>query len=263
MATAPAADSTFQQWTAMADLQIKFIDTLGNYKKNVAQGELTEAQARYQDAQTEELLTVVREKQDLVHQMELDLAALNRLRYQVQQRSAVIRDMVGKVTAIRRGPHLDPEMLTLVWQGYDFFMNQVPQDVLDKLMDEKVSPVAGAGSNFVLVRNRTVTCHDAPADCDNVLQLIDWIREMRYMPKVGTVAYREVTDAFASIGGAASPEIVKLLDSLDAMQKRTYDAWQPVQLLGLPAQQSNVPKPGNGKSPVAPATPGGSKTPTA
>jgi hypothetical protein len=252
---ATAVDPLFDRWKAMADYQIKFIDALGNYKKNVAEAELTEAQAEYENVKTEELLTIVRAKQDAVRQMELDLAALNRLRYQAQQRSVLIHDMAGNVAIIRRGQHIDSQMLTWLWQGYDFFMKLAPQEVLDELMDLPVDPKAKAGTNFVLVRDPTISCHDAPDDCDNMLQFIDWLREMRYMAKIGNIAYREVTDAFGLVGGAVQPEIDKLQEAMAAMENHTYDAWQPAQLLGLPSQPSNVAKPSDGEKPNTDAKP--------
>ncbi len=238
-----AIDPLFDRWKAMADYQIKFIDAVGNYKKNLAEADLTEAQANYEQAKTEELLTVVREKQDLVRQMELDLRNLNRLRYQAQQRSSLIHDMIVKVTMIRRGQHLDPDMLSLMWQGYDFFMKMTPQKTLDELMDLQVDPAVKTGSNYALVRDRTINCHDVPPDCENMLQLLDWLHDMRYMPKIGNVAYRAITDAFGLIGGGGQAEIDKLDKAFEEIKTNTYNAWGTLQLLGLPAQPSAVTKP--------------------
>jgi len=229
-------DPTFERWKTMLDFQIRFIDALGNYRQRVAQAELLKAQADYEQAKTEELLTVVRLKQDLVHQMELDLQRLNQTRNWVQKRTTLVHSMVSKAAMIRRGQHLDAEMAGMVWQGYDFFMKMAPQEVLDTLLESTIDPAAREGSCFLLARDRTIHCQDAPPDCDNYLEFLEWVRERHYVPKIGSAAYRELLKSFGWIGGAAQLEIDRLQTSVDAMANNTYNAWQPVELLGVSAQ---------------------------
>ncbi|NLF73867.1 MAG: hypothetical protein GX575_33075 [Candidatus Anammoximicrobium sp.] len=237
------SDITFAPWKTMAELQLKFVEARGVYQKNAAEAELRNAQAAYELARTKGELANVRAKEAFLKQVQLDLARMNRRRRQMEKRIDLIADMAKNAAMIRNGERLHSSLLGPLWQGYNYFTKFAPQSVLDEIMETAIDRRARTKTNFVVVRDKSTADQDVAADIENVLELIEWVRTNRYMPKKGKPAYRQITSAFGLIAAVAEPEIAKLQEALQEIDKGVHDAWKPIELLGL--QWSSVsPPPG-------------------
>lgn len=227
------AELTFDQWKSMAELQLKFMDSLGAYQAKVAEAELKQAEANYQNAKTQDLLMIVRAKEAVVRQLELDMYNMNRTKHKRQAHIDQIGSMGKKAAMIREGDHLDIQLVGALWQGYEYFSKLVPSSILDQIMDTQIDSRAREANNFVLLRDKTTPCINVPTDLANVIELIEWMRGQHYMPKRGKYAYRQIIDAFGLIAGVADIEIAKIQKDLADMEKGTYETWKPVELLGI------------------------------
>ena len=135
---------------------------------------------------------------------------------------------------IRSGEHSDGGLQGPLWQGYTFFPQQTGSAVL--LTEIEMKPVpeeARSGDNYASLRDKDATCEDVPDKKETVGQLIEWVRSQHYIPRIGTPAYSTITAAFSALADVAPPEIAKLQAALDQMQKGTYDAWKPVDILQI------------------------------
>lgn len=223
-------DPKFEQWKAMAEIQLKFIEKLGEYKLNAARTELTQAVA-------ENLRTVIRAKRRIVQELEQSFRRLNRMRYLMGQRAELIGKMAGKANMIRRGERLSKELVSRMWQGYGFFEKLVPFEVLEQIMEMEIQSATCSGRNYSYVRDRSTECVDVPDDLQNVFELIEWIRSKRYMPRKGKPAYRQIVKAFSLMAKVAETRTAQLSKDLRQMEKSTYETWKPVELLGIPPSE--------------------------
>jgi hypothetical protein len=242
--------SSLGLWKDMGDLQVKYLDSLGNYQLHAAQADLADAQAGLTTAQAahelekvQELKVLVEAKRRVVKQCELDFARLTQARRKNEQHIQQIANMAKNADMIRSGEHLDVELQACLWQGYMFFRTLAPQSSLDKIDLKPIPEDARSGDNYVLLRDKDATCEDVPAKRKTVGQLIEWVRSQHYMPEIGTAAYSTITTAFSALAEVAQPEITKLQTALEQMQKGTYDAWKPVDILqiGLEGEKAKSP----------------------
>lgn len=217
----------FQHWEKMADLQIKFIETLGKHKLDVAKSELVAAVAAGE-------MAVAQMKARVAQELEAALNRMNVVRYQSQQRIRRIRTAAAQAAMIRRGEQLDADLVPQVWVGLAFFQLLVPQATLDAIADTPLEPATRKGSAYCCNRDPSVACSDVPDTVENALMLLPWLKTKKYMPRIGTRAYRQVTAAFSTIAGVAAAETAKLETMLADMEAGTYKTWNPLAIAALP-----------------------------
>ncbi|MFO7904684.1 MAG: hypothetical protein ACQESR_12880 [Planctomycetota bacterium] len=220
-------EQSFEHWQAMAELQVQFLEALGEYKLRVAKSGLAKAVTAQNWALARMKATVA---------MELE-AALKRLR---QQRNKTHRkiERLGRhgraASKIRSGEDLSASQLALMWGGYTVFERLTPVSVLQELTDTALHPTAGDGQSYADAMNPDQPCPDPPHEVDNVLALIGWLKEHRFVPRRGTQAYRQVIGAFSKIAAVATTQIESLRGNLKALEHGTYDNWRPLLIAALP-----------------------------
>ncbi len=228
--TSPRADrlqQAFERWKTMAELQLQFIETLGNYKLTTARAELVRAVMAGQWA-------VARMKAQVVDQLERSLRRMWRLRNQTDRRVRRLDRQAKAAARIRDGQQLEPSQLARMWAAYTVFERATPMGVLETIINSPLEPESQRGMAYADLRHPESPCANPPSSVDNVHALIHWIRRRRYMPKKGTQAYRQIVGAFADIAAVADLEIERLQQQLLALEQRTYDTWKPLAVAALP-----------------------------
>jgi hypothetical protein len=218
----------FGHWEKMTELQIKFVESLGKYKLDVAKAELVKAVTAQEWA-------VAKMKAEIAKQLELSLKRLNTAHVQAKNRKLQIAAASANAVLILQGDELDADKVPLVFQGFQFFEKLSPQDVLGEIMDTSIEPVARKGKSYVYNRDPSRTCEDVPEDKDNLRMLIAWLKQKLYMPKVGNRAYRQVTGAFKKIAAVGETEINKMTEAMKSMEENTYKTWNPIAIAALPS----------------------------
>ena len=220
-------EQAFQHWQTMAELQLQFFEALGEHKLQVAKSELVYAVAAQHWA-------VARMKATAATELETALKRLRRQRSQTRRHIAKLGRHAQAAAKIRSGETLPASQLSLMWGGYTVFERLVPVTVLNELTDTTLHSSAKLGRSYADPRQADQAAPDPPPDVDNVLALICWLRERRYVPRRGTQAYRQVIEAFAKIAAIAATESAALHLALQALEQDTYDTWKPVTIAALP-----------------------------
>ncbi len=217
----------FEQWAEVAALQLQFVEALGKYKSEVAKAELTLAVAAQQWA-------VARMKTDVARELEFSLKRLHRFRRQTERRIARLERHAQAASKIQNGEDLPLSQLNLMWGAFTVFERMAPASVIEDLANTPVPETARSGSEYADPNCRDKPCSSVPPGIDSVHALIGWLKHRRYVPRRGTSAYRLLLAAFSQVAASAATEIAALETALSALQKGTYDTWQPVVIAALP-----------------------------
>ncbi len=214
-------------WQAMADLQVKFVTALAQYKTETAKAELVAAVAAGE-------WTVARAKARVVQELEASLKRLTRQRAATARSAARYARQARDLAKIRDGEELTPSQLALAWAAYRVFERAAPAATLEQIIDTPLHAAARLGSSYVDPRRPRGTCPDPPETVDNVYALIGWLKRRGYVPRRGSPAYRQVIGAIAAVAESARSQVQVLEKSLREMEQGTYDTWQPLVIVGLP-----------------------------
>jgi hypothetical protein len=214
-------------WQTMAELQVKFIEALGQYKAEVAKADMMAAVTAGEWA-------VARMKARVVQELEASLKRLTRLRATTARRVERLERHTRDLGKIRSGEDLPGSQLPLMWGAYTVFERSAPAPVLEKIIDTPLHASARLGSSYADPRRPRSTCPDPPETVDNVHALIGWLKRRGYVPRRGSQAYRQVIEAITAIGDSARGEIETLEKALREIEQGTYDTWQPVVIAALP-----------------------------
>jgi hypothetical protein len=220
-------EQMLEHWQTMAQVQVKFIEALAQYKLHAAQADLTHAVAAGE-------WVVARMKAELVRELETSLRRLNRLRHTTARRVARLERHARDLARIRSGEDLDPSQLARVWGAYSVFERAVPAATLEQIMAMPLDASSRPGTNFADVRRPERSCPAVPDTVDNAHALLAWMKRRGLVPRRGSAAYRQVLQAIGELAAFATQEISSLETSLREMQQGTYNAWQPVVLAALP-----------------------------
>ncbi len=173
-------------------------------------------------------------KASIATELETALKRLRRQRLQTRRDIEKLGRHAKAAAKIRSGEALPASQLSLMWGGYTVFERLAPVTVLMELTDTTLHSSAKLGQCYADPRQADQAVPGPPPDVDNVLALIRWLRECRYVPRRGTQAYRQVIEAFAKIAAIAVTESVELHRALKALEQDTYDTWKPAIIAALP-----------------------------
>jgi len=220
-------DRTLQRWKELAELQIQWVETLGIYKLDTAKSELVQSVAAGQWA-------VARIKATVAQELSVALKRLHRARARLNRRAERLNRHARDIAKLRSGQDLDAGQLSRAWAAYTVFERLAPVDVVATMINEPLSPSATRGSSYADPRQLDRICPDPPPQVNNVHALLQWLKKRRFVVRRGTQAYRQVLAAVHGVAAVAPAEIERLNQSLQAMERGTWDAWQPVALAALP-----------------------------
>lgn len=220
-------EQAFARWTKIAELQLKFIEKLGQHKMDVAKSELVDAVAAGEWA-------VARMKASVARELQATLKRVTRLRGQTSRWVDRLSRHARAIAMIRSGEDLTSQQLVAVWAAYRVFERMAPAATLETLIKTPLHPDVRAGASYVDVARPGQPCHDLPESVDNVHALIGWLKRHRYVPRRGTRAYSQLIQAMSVVADAAPAEIEKLRTALANLEQGTYNTWQPVVIAALP-----------------------------
>jgi hypothetical protein len=216
-----------EHWQAMAELQVKYVEALAQYKMEAAKAELLAAVTAGEWA-------VARMKARVMQELEASFKRLTRLRAQTAQRVERLGRLARDVVKIRSGEDLTPSQLSLMWGAYSVFERLAPAAVVAKIVATPLHASARLGLSYADPRRPDVACADPPETVGNVHALIAWLKAHLYVPRRGTEAYRQVIEALGAIADVAQTQIQMLEQAIRDMEQRTYETWQPVAVAALP-----------------------------
>jgi hypothetical protein len=216
----------FGLWTDAMEMESKYVLALGEYKKNEALSILRQAVAAGQ-------LGKARRAEIVARELEAAMRGVRRHRRNVASRIRIIETKASDVSLIRLGERLSPDLLGRMWSGFNYFQKLCPQEVLSKLANTPIVKDARDGSNFGRSGGSLLACESLPGEVESVLSLLAWLQARHYLPRCGSPAYAQVTNAFSQVATGADSHIKSLEASLAEVEQGTVNAWKPMMLAML------------------------------
>jgi len=226
----PALD----QWKDVAELELKFMETLSNCRLKESQVAMNLAQAEFQRTKTAELATIVREKQLTVKQYELELSRLNHARHLYDEQIHIVETRASWVSQYQQGERLSPESASRVWIGFNFFLARLPATKVSTFANIFVTDASRTPDNYEKTGHREEP-QAVPDTIKNILQLVSWMVTERVIPKLGTPAYFLLNDAVGVLLSVATGRINELRTWEKELEAGTYNIWKPLELLAIPS----------------------------
>ncbi len=217
---------SFADWTERFKAYIDYIKALGQYKLSVAQAEKVAAE-------TANELAAVRAKLLVIRQLERDLRAFQRTQNGLQQEIARIKQREKNALLFLRGTRITSASFTKAWAGYTWFESRAFVEVGEALFDIAVPSAARTAANFVATRTDGNVV-EAPADVENALQLMDFLKSHRFIAKRGGQAQCVVVQLYIKINSVAEKTVAEIEQRLSEIRQKTYQAWNFNALLGVP-----------------------------
>ncbi len=217
---------SFSSWESMADVQLRYIEKLGQYKLNVAKAAVEEAKA----ANLNELAKL---KARTVKEMDLSLKKMRSKQHDMQRRADRYAEHAKRADYIYRGDALDADLVPQIWIGFNVFMKEAPPSALSSMMTTVVDPAARLGTAFCYNRDRKVACENAPDTIVNVLELIAWMRDHKYTARLGGKSYQQIAGAFGELAKVANNAIAELNIAMAELEENVIKQWTPIMLAGI------------------------------
>lgn len=221
-------DVSFADWTARLAEFNKYIAALADFKLKASQAALNQAKA-------DGIQWEIRKQQLVMRQLQTDLRIFNRARGSLNREQAAMRARAKRVLTLMRGRRISPKGFHSSWIAYTWFeARALLSEGGDALYDVEVSSRERTAANFVPIASNKDPIA-APDEIENGLQLVDWLREMRFMAKSGSRAQRVVAKVLSVINQVAKNDIDEMQTRIEAMRDDTYDAWNLPSILGVTA----------------------------
>ncbi len=206
-----------------------FVRALGQYKLNVAQAELAEAQAAGQIERAMILDTVRMQLYSDLQRLDAESQVAERRIHDLQVKARyALKLLEGRTVAGSFGSVRD---------CYKYFETRAMIEADEALFKPLSASGEGVtGADFLDNHSPDRPCLDPKAaDLRNVLTLINWTFPMQYLARPGTPAMFLFVQLFRAIGSVAGETVGQLNQYIDQIRKNTYDTWKPVMLAGLDA----------------------------
>lgn len=226
MSTVSGGNINFTNWKEAAELQLKFIEELGQYKLNAAQAELTQAVADGEKA-------VAAGRRAVIKELEAAMKRLTRSRKVILDQADDWLRLGGHLSRVQNGSDIGRTAIVPMWTAFQVCLRTISRENREKIMSIGLTATDRKGSNFADVRSEhaSETIPDLPSDMENILEMIQWLRTQKWvMPKVGKKVWQKMSDAFDLMAQFGASEVKRLNDYLSAMQDKSYETWKPIQL---------------------------------
>ena len=188
--------ATLDHWQTLAELQVQFVEALGQYKVETARAELTRAVAAGEWA-------VARMKAAMARELEGSLRRLASQRHATDREVRRLQRRIRDAVKVRSGEDLPPSQMSRVWAAFTVLERLAPAEALTRMLSTSLHPTARAGGNFADPTDPARTCPDLPPHVDNVHGLLVWLKHHRLMARRGSAAYRHVLEAMSILNAAS------------------------------------------------------------
>jgi hypothetical protein len=204
-----------------------FVRALGQYKLNVAQAELAEAQMANQIIRAMILDTVRL-------QLYTDLQRVNAEAKVAARRIHDVQVKVRYALHLLEGGPLSGSY-GAVRDSYKYFETRVMIEADETLFGPlSLAGTEICGNNFLDNHDSDKACLDPkPADLSNALTLINWSFQMQYLARSGSPAMQQFVKLYKTIDSVAGKTVKQLSTYIDQIRKNSYDTWKPVMLAAL------------------------------
>lgn len=219
------------EFAKVADMQIKFLHDLGEYREHMA-NVLAREIASEGDA------TIVQAKQAIVQQLKIEYNTILREKAKVTNRQKDIERHQAHLMWMYRGDRLASEMVPLVWISFGWFLERISGEARKQIAAIEIDSIDRRNSSFVYARNPVSFVLDAPEEIETILAMSGWLEDNILMPKRGSTLFDKLTSAVEIMYSCATASVAELETKIEELKNHTYTNWNPKDFIGLPHNQA-------------------------
>lgn len=221
-----SAAENIDAFTRSAEVQVKMIQALGEYRKDMAQ-------ALSQEIAAEGDSVVIDMNNKIIHSLENDLSSLLRERARITSQAEYIEKMQRWLAFLDRGENLSFPLVPNFYIAYGWFFQRLSGKGKHDIFGLRVEEQHRQARCFS--RNSGQSGEEnAPEEIANVPALVAWMESKIYMPRIGSHVHLLLTDAIDIMRSAAESDIKNLNAKMDELRTGTYKDWSPKDLLSVP-----------------------------
>lgn len=154
------------------------------------------------------------------------MRGLAREKQQLRKRAKQLNSMSNKCRNVRVVDSLDPNEVTLMWQGFRYFLRVLPIELVNEIASGFIS--SSSRDDYRGIANREVDWQDIPT---LPLAWCDWLMDSRVLPRQGHDHHIELINVFDKIASYGEVKVAELKESFKKSRDETYDYWKPVELI--------------------------------
>lgn len=231
----------FERQVKIAELQIKLIETLGKWNKDMAEAEKTWAEAQSIEIKNEVLKRIKK-------QLDFAIFNLNKHAKLQQDRMDRLASDNKRIANFRTGTKPgDAGQLSSIHEALLRLISEMDAGPIGEFYGAPLEDAHRAQNNYVAV-SASSQLSPVPADIDNFGLLLDWTKAKRLFFVKARPAHLFVLKTFAELGKAYEARQKELEDKLAATKQSDYADISALRVfLNLPASVEKSPaKPADG-----------------
>ena len=245
MATGGGDDAVFDSYSTQLQATGQFFKDLAEAKRLEAEAQKLLAEADMIRATTEALRMQARIRFQTwlvaINQLQNDLAIMNREARRAERAIEILLNRARRARDLLKGRPINT--FDLARAGYKHFEGMALSQGDESLFDMTIPMSSLHADQFVFNndRNRPIDFPPSNSDPINVLELINWTFDKRYLAKPGTPAQRLFTQLFGRISSVANDAVTRIDNAAAAIRDRTFELWNPASILTVIAGAELTP----------------------
>lgn len=170
----------------------------------------------------------VEARQVALNRMKREMRILDRKRAKANQRASRLETYAQRCASVYHVDKLNHSSLALMFSRWRWFVREFGHEYVSKIKDIDVSE-CGYRSDYIRKTKAPLEFEPIPT---NALQFIEWMKELRIAPRLGSKPYYVLIDIFEWIPEMAAVELKKLREDFQLLEAGEYQKWELRKLIG-------------------------------
>jgi len=196
--------------------------------------------------QIEKDISILRAMEMALVSYRRSMSELEKERRRLQRRAVATVDAVTHAQWLYSGQHINPNNVKFVWIGLRYLITQAMlteySSEVSNAMSVNVPKKALKSGNFARPRDLSDTCEDAPEECTHIRNLMEWLADQSYMPRIGSSAMSVLGSVMCVLSGCMQKKLVvaegRLKAANDELMTLRQQSWKTVNISTPPKTAS-------------------------
>jgi hypothetical protein len=204
----------FDNYAKEFQLRIEALKAVGEYISKVAEADLTEAKAADQREKTKTTTEINASLRRSLVRIERAEREAEQARSGAERRIAQLNYLVGGKKPF------DLTSFNARLEALEWIFDKSGDGMI--LFSQLPADCRGA-ENFICISELHKEVHSVPAEVENLLQLVDWLRTNLHFVKPGVAAHRFLVDALGKLAAAQAKVVAEIEAHLEDLRKGQYE----------------------------------------